>query len=299
MPVIGWLNSSSPEVAAHLLSAFRQGLNDAGLVESRDVTIDYQWAEGRYNALSALATELVRRKVGLIVAGGPPAALAAKAATSTIPIVFTSGVDPVRLGLVASLNRPGGNLTGISILNVELGPKRLELLHELFPDAPAVAALVNPTYPNAEAQSKELQSAAGALGVRVQIVRASTNREIDLAFEAMRESQVKSLVISNDPFLNGQNERIAALALHDGIAAISQYRDVAVAGMLMSYGGNIRDVYRGAGRYAGRIIKGDKPEDLPVEHSTKIELVINMKTAKVLGLTVPQAILLRADEVIE
>jgi putative ABC transport system substrate-binding protein len=242
---------------------------------------------------------LVRRKVGLIVAGGPPAALAAKAATSTIPIVFTSGVDPVRLGLVASLNRPGGNLTGISILNVELGPKRLELLHELFPDAPAVAALVNPTYPNAEAQSKELQSAAGALGVRVQIVRASTNREIDLAFEAMRESQVKSLVISNDPFLNGQNERIAALALHDGIAAISQYRDVAVAGMLMSYGGNIRDVYRGAGRYAGRIIKGDKPEDLPVEQSTKIELVINMKTAKVLGLTVPQAILLRADEVIE
>jgi putative ABC transport system substrate-binding protein len=299
VPLVGWLNSSSLDKSLHLVKVFRQGLNDVGLIENRDVMVDYQWADGRYDRLPILATELVRRQVGVIVAGGPPAALAAKAASATIPIVFTSGLDPIRLGLVESLSRPGGNLTGMSILNVELGPKRLELLHELLPDAQVVAVLINPTYPNAESDPNELQSAARVLGLQLQMVRASTESDIELVFEKLRQFQARSLLISNDPFLNAQGERLATLALRNGIATISQYREIAAAGMLMSYGGDIKDVYRGAGRYAGRIIKGEKPADLPVQQSTRIELVVNIKTAKALGLTVPQSILLRADEVIE
>jgi putative tryptophan/tyrosine transport system substrate-binding protein len=247
VPVIGWLNSTSPARAPHLIAAFQQGLKSTGLVEVRDVITDYQWAEGRYDRLPTLAAELVRRQVAVIVAGGPPAALAAKAATAITPIVFTSGLDPIRLGLVESLNRPGGNLTGMSILNVELGPKRLELLHELLPQARVVAALINPTYPNAERESNELQSAVRVLGLQLQRVHASTEGDIELVFGKLRQFGASSLVISNDPFLNGQGERLAALALRNGIPAISQYREVAAAGMLMSYGGDIKEVYRGAG----------------------------------------------------
>jgi putative ABC transport system substrate-binding protein len=299
MPVVGFLNSGSPVESRNLLAAFRQGLKDAGYVESQNLAIEYRWAEGRYDRLPALASDLASRPVALIAAGGPPAALAAKSATTTIPIVFTSGTDPVALGLVARLNRPGGNITGMSILNVELAPKRLELLRELVPSAQTLAALINPTYSTAAAQTKDMKVAAELLGLRLHVPHGSTEQDIDSAFASLAGLQIAGLAIGNDPFLNNQHQRIATLALRHAVPVISQYREFVAAGGLMSYGGSITDVYYKAGTYAGRVLKGEKPSDLPVQQSTKIELIINMKTAKTLGLTFPITLLGRADEVIE
>jgi len=298
-PVIGYLYSGSPAEVAHLLAAFRRGLGDVGYIEGRNIAIEYRWAQNQYDRLPALAAELVRKPVAALFAGAPPAAMAAKAATATIPIVFTSGADPVRLGLVASLNQPGGNVTGISILNVELGPKRLELLHEMVPGATMIALLINPTYGPSETQSRDLQGAARSLGLQLHVLRASTERDFDEVFATFGRVRAGALVIGNDPFLNDWRERLAALALRDAMPTIAQYRAFVAAGGLMSYGGDVTDVYRKAGTYAGRILKGAKPAELPVEQSTKVELFINMKTAKTLGLTVPLPLLGRADEVIE
>jgi putative tryptophan/tyrosine transport system substrate-binding protein len=300
MPVIGWLNSTSLDATKPAVAAFRQSLAETGIVDGQNATIEYRWAEGQYDRLPALAADLVRRQVAVIATtSGIPPALAAKAATTSIPIVFTVGSDPIALGLVASLNHPGGNLTGVSILNVELAPKRLELLHELIPAATVMALLVNPANPNAETQSRELQSASRSLGIELHIVRASTDRDLETVFASLSEPRVGGLVIGPDIFFVSRAEQITALALRHSMPTISQYRDFAAAGGLMSYGGDNLDVIRLAGKYVGRILKGEKSSDLPVQQSTKIELIINLKTAKVLGVTVPLALLTRADEVIE
>jgi putative tryptophan/tyrosine transport system substrate-binding protein len=298
-PVIGFLYSGSLEGEVRLLAAFRRGLGEVGYVEGRNVSIENRWADDQYERLPVLAAELVRRQASVIFAGGPPAALAVKAATTTIPVVFTSGADPVRLGLVASLNLPGGNVTGMSILNVELGPKRLELLRELLPTATTAALLINPTYAPSQTQSNDLRDAARQLGLRLYVLHASVEGDLDRAFASLVQQGAQALVIGNDPFLNDRRERLVALALRHAMPAISQYREFATAGGLMSYGGDITDVYRKAGIYVGRILKGEKPSDLPVQQSTKVELVINLKTAKALGITFPQTLLGRADEVIE
>jgi len=298
MPVIGFLSSTSPEAYASRVAAFRQGLNDVGYVEGRDVTIKYLWAQGSYDRLPALATDLVRRQVTVIVAITTPAAIAAKAATATIPIVFEMGTDPVEAGLVASLNRPGGNLTGVSLLNVELAPKRLELLHELVP-APIIGLLVNPDNRNAEIISGEVHAAARTLGLKLHVLHASTERDFDPVLANLTELGAGALVIGSDPFFNTQSERLAGLLLRHALPAIYQYREFAAAGGLISYGGNITDPFRQAGSYTGRVLRGEKPAELPVVQSTKIELIINLNTAKELGLTVPPQILGRADEIIE
>jgi putative ABC transport system substrate-binding protein len=300
VPVIGWLNSTSLDATKSGVAAFRQGLAEAGIVDGQNATIEYRWAEGQYDRLPALAADLVRRQVAVIATtSGIPPALAAKAATTSIPIVFTVGSDPIALGLVASLNHPGGNLTGVSILNVELAPKRLELLHELIPAATVMALLVNPANPNAETQSRELQSASRSLGIELHIVRASTDRDLEAVFASLSEPRVEGLVIGADIFLVSRAEQITALAFRHSMPTISQYRDFAAAGVLMSYGGDNLDVLLLAGKYVGRILKGEKSSDLPVQQSTKVELIINLKTAKTLGLTIPLALLTRADEVIE
>jgi putative ABC transport system substrate-binding protein len=300
MPVIGLLSPRAPGDDPQLLTAFRQGLKDAGFVEGQNVAIEYRWAEGHYDRLPALAAELVRRQVAGIVAGGTPAALAAKAATSTIPIVFTTGADPVHIGLVASLGRPGGNVTGMTSLNVEVAPKRLELAHELVPTATIIAVLVNPTNPNTETELRDLQAAAGALGLRLHILHASTDRDFDRVFATLHQLRAGVLVISGtDTFLISRSEQLAALTVHHAVPTIFQFREFAAAGGLMSYGGSNTDLYHQAGIYTGQILRGEKPADLPVQQAAMIELIINLKTAKALGLTVPTALLVRADEVIE
>ena len=298
MPVIGFLNAASPDKYGYLVQAFRQGLNETGYVEGRNVTIEYRWAEGQYDRLPALAADLVRRRV-TVIAANSAAAVAAKAATTTIPIVFDTGFDPVRLGLVASLNRPGGNLTGVSNLNVDLGPKRLELLRELVPTVSGIALLINPTNPNAETVLRDHQAAAHTLGLQLDVLNASTERDIDAGFATLLQLRAGALVIGADTFFISRSKQLAALSVRHAVPAIFQYREFAIAGGLMSYGGSLTDAYRLVGVYTGRVLKGEKPADLPVQQSTKAELIINLKTAKALGLTVPTGILLRADEVIE
>jgi len=298
IPVVGFLNGASAWEFAHLAAAFRQGLSETGYVEGRNVLVEYRWAEGHYDRLPILVADLVRRQVAVIAANGP-AAVAAKAATATIPIVFNTGVDPVELGLVASLNHPGGNLTGVTDLAQELGPKRLELLHELVPTATVVAVLVNPSYPGAEILLRDLQVAARTLALQIHVLHASTEHELDTAFASLVQLRAGALVIGPDSFFNSRSELLAALTVRHAVPAIFQYREFAAAGGLMSYGGSITDQYRLVGAYTGRILKGEKPADLPVQQSTKIELIINMKTAKTLGLTFPLTLLGRADAVIE
>jgi putative tryptophan/tyrosine transport system substrate-binding protein len=299
-PVIGFLSARAAGEDAYLLTAFHQGLKEAGYVEGRNVAIEYRWAEGQYDRLPALAADLVRRKVTVIVATGAlSAALAARAATTIIPTVFQVGNDPVQVGLVPSLNRPGGNLTGVTTLAAELMPKRLELLHEVVPGATVVAALLNPTNPNAETFSRDLQAAALTLGLRLHILHASTQRGFDTAFATLVQLRAGGLVIASDSFFTSRSEQLAALALRNAVPAIYSYREFAAAGGLMSYGGGLTDAHRLAGVYTGRILKGEKPSDLPVQQSTKIELMVNLKTAKALGLTIPETLLAIADQVIE
>ncbi len=300
MPVIGYLGGGSPGPSAPFVAAFRQGLSETGYVEGQNVAIEYRWAEGHYDRLPALAADLVGRKVDLIAAGGgPPPALAAKAATSTIPIVFPAIGDPVALGLVASLARPGGNLTGFSDIAVELIPKRLELLSELVPQAKVIALLVNPNNPTAERQMRDVLEAARAKGVLLPILKATTESEIDAAFDSLVELHAGALVVGADVFFFGRREQLVTLASRHAVPAIYMWGEFAVAGGLISYGISYIAVIRQVGIYAGKILKGGKPADLPVTQPAKFELVINLKTAKALGLTIPQSILARADEVIE
>jgi putative tryptophan/tyrosine transport system substrate-binding protein len=298
MPVIGFLNSESPSGYAPYLAAFLQGLKAEGYVEGRNVAIEYRWAEGQYDRLPAFAADLVRRQVAVIAANNP-ATLPAKAATTTIPIVFTVGFNPVAAGLVASLNRPGGNLTGITSQNTEIGPKRLELLHELVPTATIIALLINPTNPNAETLSRDLQTAARSLGLQLHVLHASTELDFVTVFATLTKLRAGGLVIGDDAFFNAQGKQLAALTLRHAVPTISSYRPFAAAGGLISYGGSITDHFRQVGVYTGKILNGAKPVDLPVVQSTKVELIINLKTAKALGITVPLPLSGRADEVIE
>jgi putative ABC transport system substrate-binding protein len=283
------------------MRGFHEGLSETGYAEGRNLAIEYRWADGQNDRLPGLAADLVQRRATVIAApGGAPAALAAKAATTTIPIVFLVAVDPVAAGLVASLNRPGGNLTGVSTLNVEMGPKRLELLHGLVPTATGVAVLVNPTNPaNTETILRDMQAAARTLGLKLHVFHASTERDFDTAFASLVRLQLGGLVIGTDGFLKSRSEQLAALALRHAVPAIFQYREFAAAGGLMSYGSSFSDSYRQVGIYTGRILKGEKPADLPVQQAVKAELIINLKTAKALGITVPLPLSGRADELIE
>jgi putative ABC transport system substrate-binding protein len=300
MPVLGFVNVASAKSFARPLSAFLKGLGEIGYVDGQNVVIEYRWAEGGNDRLPSFVADLIQRKVNVIAATSTPAAIVAKAATTTIPIVFTTADDPVRLGLVASLNRPGGNVTGATQATVEVAPKQLQLLHELVPTASIMALLVNPANPTlAGSNTKELQAAARILGLELHVLHASTEGEFDGVFAKLIQLRAGGLVIGSDPFFTGQIERLAALAVHHAVPAVYHWREFAVAGGLVSYGAAVTDVYRLAGNYTGRILKGDKPADLPVQQVTKVELYINQKTAKALGLTVPQALLSRADDVIE
>ena len=298
MPVIGFLHSGLPEAFAPSMTAFRQGLKEAGYVEGHNVAIEYRWAEGHYDRLPALAADLVRRQVAEIVTVGAPAALAAKAASSTIPIVILVGVDPVQLGLVAGLNRPGGNVTGTSSLTVEVATKRLEVLHELLRTSAAVALLVNPNNPLTEPETKLVRDAARSLGLQLHVLDASTEGEIDAAFGTLIELRAGALLVSVDSLFNNQRDQIVALAARYAVPAIYGLREFAAAGGLMSYGTDLADGFRQAGIYAGKILKGAKPADLPVQQ-VRVEFVINLKTAKTLGLIFPITLLGRADDVIE
>jgi putative ABC transport system substrate-binding protein len=298
MPVIGFLNSASRDGYAPQVSAFRQGLTEAGYVEGQNVTIEFHWAEGQYDRLQAMVADLVRRQVNVIVAN-TPANLVAKAATSTIPIVFTTGSDPVQLGLVASLSHPGGNVTGATQLTDGMGPKRLQLVHELVPTAAVIGVLINPTNPKAEAVTRDLQAAAVTLGLQLNVLHASTEAELDLAFTTFHQMDGGVLVIGTDAFYVGQAKLLAALAIRNSVPAIYEFEPFVAAGGLVSYGGSITDSYHQAGVYTGRVLRGDKPADLPVQQATKVELIINLKTAKALGITVPLALIGRADDVIE
>jgi putative ABC transport system substrate-binding protein len=299
MPVIGFLSSRSPGDDPDLLPAFHHGLKEAGHIQGQSVAIEYRFADNQYDRLPALAADLVQRQVALIVTNGP-AARTAKAATDTIPIVFTAGFDPVEVGLVASLNRPGGKITGVSILDVELGPKRLELLHELVPTATIIAALVNPADPaRAETTAKGFQTAARTLGLQLHILYASTDGDLNTVFANLVQLRAGGLVIGGEPFFNSRSEYLGALSIRHAVPAIYQIRAFASAGGLMSYGASLTDAYRTTGIYAGRILNGEKPAELPVQQSTKVELIINLKTANTLRITLPLSLLGRADEVIE
>ena len=299
MPVIGFLNGASYELSRYLVDAFRQGLGESGYVEGRNVLIEYRSADGHYDRLPALAADLVQRKVSVIAAAGTPTGLPAKAATSKIPIVFVTGSDPIEQGLVTSLNRPEGNLTGTTTLAVQLGQKRLELLHELVPSATLTGILLNPTGPNFASVSRDLQAAARKSGLPVHLLLASTVPELEVVFATMVELHINALVIGTDTFFNSQSVLLAELALRYRMPAMYQYREFAAAGGLVSYSGSITGAYHVAGVYTGRILKGKKPADLPVQQASKIELFFNLKTAKTLGLDVPLSLLGRADEVIE
>jgi putative ABC transport system substrate-binding protein len=300
MPVIGFLNLQSADTLTHMVAAFRQGLNAMGYAEGRNVAIEYRWADGHADRLPALAAELIQRRVAVIAAtGGDPTVLAVKRATSMLPTVFTMGGDPVALGLVASLNRPGGNITGITQISVLLDPKRLEVLHELMPGVAVVAVLRNPSNANAETQVSGLQSAARSIGIELRFVSASTERDIDTAFATLAGMRIGALMVASDPFFNGRRSQIVAQATQLAVPAIFHQREFVQDGGLMSYGTSVTDMYRLNGVYTGRILNGEKPADLPVQQSTKVELVINMKTAKSLGITFPITLLGRADEVIE
>jgi putative tryptophan/tyrosine transport system substrate-binding protein len=298
--VAGFLNSRSSREATYLVAAFRHGLAEAGFVEGRNIVIEYRWAEGQYQRLPELAAELVRARVAVIAAtGGAPSALAAKAATATIPVVFTAGDDPVAAGLVASMNRPGGNLTGISMIANQLGAKRLQLLHELVPNASAIAFLVNPNYSSTKVQLRDVEEASRALGLALHVFEVSSERDFEPAFASFIEQRCNALLVATDPFFNSWRDRLVALATRHSIATSYAYREFAVAGGLMSYAPSLVDGYRLTGVYTGRILKGEKPADLPVLQPTKFEFVINMKTAQALGLTIAPGLLAIADEVIE
>jgi putative ABC transport system substrate-binding protein len=304
LPVVGWLNSGSPHEteATGRLAAFLQGLAMAGYVEGRNVLIEYRWAEGHYDRLAEFAADLVRRRVTVIAAiGGPPQALAAKAANTTIPIVFQVGADPVKMGLVASMNRPGSTVTGVTSLNLEVGPKRLELMHELLPTATRLALLVNPSnVTNTEAEEAGLDAAANAMGLHLDVLRAETDHDLDDVFASLAHGGGKSaLVIGPDTFLQSRSDQIVALATRYAVPTVTPYREFPAAGGLVSYGGDIAESWRQSGIYTGRVLRGEKPADLPVQQVTKVQLVINLKTAKALGITVPITLLGRADEVIE
>ena len=298
IPVVGWLGSRSRQSEEYRAVSFRQGLKEAGYVEGQNLAIEYRFAEGQYDQLPALAGDLVRRQVSVIALHGLPSALAAKAATATIPIVFELANDPVQLGLVASLNRPGGNITGVTSLNVEVGPKQLELLHELVPNAAVIGMLMNPNNPDAEIP-RDAQDAARRLGLELHLLHASTERDFDAAFASMVQLRAGALVIGPDALFTSRSGQLGALTFRHTIPAICPYREFATAGGLMSYGTNIADLYRQVGVYTGRILKGEKAADLPVQRAVKLELIINLKTAKALGLEVPMSMLMRVDEVIE
>jgi putative tryptophan/tyrosine transport system substrate-binding protein len=297
IPVIGFMNLSTPR--AFMRAAFQQGLGEAGYIEGQNVTIEYHWADGHDERLPAVAADLVRRRVSVIAATTTPAALAAKAATATIPIVFETAGDPIKLGLVASLNRPGGNITGVSQLSSELMAKRLGLLHDLIPTATMIVFLVNPIDPRAESQTNDTQQAAQALGLQIHVLNASSEDEIGTALATLPGLQPGALLVGTSNLFSHQPERIPALAARQGVPAIYQYREYVAAGGLISYGTSLADSYRQVGIYTGRVLKGEKPADLPVMRPTKFELVINLKAARALGLTIPPGILAIADEVIE
>jgi putative ABC transport system substrate-binding protein len=299
MPVIGFLHSGSPEQFTEIVAAFRRGLNQAGYVEGRNAMIEYRWAEGFYDRLPALASDLVRQQVAVIAAGSPPAARAAKAATTTIPIVFVTGADPVKSGLVDSLGRPGGNLTGVGLLINVLAPKQLEVLRELIPKATSIGALVNPDNPNTETDTKELQAAAHTLGLELFVLNAKTESDIDVAFTTLVQKQIGGLVVISDVYLLDRRAQIVALAARHAVPTMYHLREFTTAGGLMSYGSSLTDAYRQQGLFAAQILKGAMPADLPVHQSTKVELVINLRTVKTLGLEVPMSLLMRVDEVIE
>jgi putative ABC transport system substrate-binding protein len=299
MPTIGFLNSASPEGYAPYAIAFRQGLKEAGYVDGQNVTIEYRWAEGRYERLAAQAADLVHRHVSVIAATSTPAMHVAKAATSTIPIIFTTGADPVQLGFVASLNQPGGNATGVSFFTSELGAKQAGLVHELIPAAARVGLLVNPNFPATDAQTRDVSTAATAIGIQIDVMQASASREIEAAFAALVRNRADALLVGADSFFVSRRLQIATLAARHAIPAVYPLRDFAEAGGLMSYGASQTEAYRQAGIYTGKILKGAKPTDLPVMRSTKFELVINLPTARAIGLEIPPMLLARADEVIE
>jgi putative ABC transport system substrate-binding protein len=299
-PVIGYLGSGVPADQVSLVAATRDGLKESGFIEGQNLTIEYRWAEGKYDRLPGLAVELVERHVALIVAaGGSDPGRAAKGATSTIPIVFVSAADPIRAGLVASLNRPEGNVTGISLIGSTLEAKRLELLHEMMPQASTIGVLINSKYPEAKAQTLEVEDAKNRLGVRLIVLNASTEQEITAAFDAFVEQKAGAVLACNDPFFGSYREQLASLALRHKLPAMSFRREFAEVGGLLSYGPHFAEGYRQAGIYAGRILKGAKPADLPVVQPTKFEMVVNLKTARAIGLTISESFLLRADEIIE
>jgi putative tryptophan/tyrosine transport system substrate-binding protein len=300
VPVIGFLHQGSPEQNVERLATFRKGLSQAGFIEGQNIAIEFRWANGEFDKLPGLAAELVQRQVALITTPfSTDAALAAKAATSTIPIVFLSSADTVQIGLVASLNRPGGNTTGVTTLNTELAPKRLGLLRELVPRAETIGVLLNPNFPQFENQLRDAQEAARAINLQIHVLRASTDREIDAAFETVAQRRIPALSVAADPFFDTRRDKLVVLAVRHAVPTMYHFREFAAAGGLVSYGVDISDAYRLFGVYTGRILKGAKPADLPVRQPTKFELVINLKTARALGLEVPSNLSARADEVIE
>jgi putative ABC transport system substrate-binding protein len=299
LPVVGFANSSSALSQALMVAAYRKGLEEAGYVEGKNVLIESRWADGQYDRLPEFMADLIKRKVAVIMAGGPPAALAAKAATSTIPVVFTTGDNPVQTGLVTSLSRPGGNVTGVNVLYTDLESKKLGLLRDVVPQVGLVAALVNQTRPVATSQTAELQAAAQKFGQRIQIINVATEQDLEPAFASMVQLKVGALLQGADPFFNTVRDQIVSLAARHAIPAIYEQRAFVAAGGLMSYGTNLADAYRQAGVYTGRILKGEKPADMPVVQATKFELVLNLKTAKALSLNIPSGLLTIADEIIE
>jgi putative ABC transport system substrate-binding protein len=300
IPVVGFLSSRSPAEAASDLAAFRQGLGQTGFFEGKNVSIEYRWAEGHYDRLPAMATEFVTRQVAVIAAvGGEPSGLAAKAATNTIPIVCTLGGDAVKAGLVTQLNRPGGNITGVTIIGAEMGPKRLELTHQLVPNASAVAVLINPKYSPGLAEARDMEAAAQSLGLQITVLEASSESEIDSAFAVLAQHKTDPLIINTDPFLLGQRQQIVQLAARRNVPTVYFLREFVDAGGLMSYGPSVANSYRQAGIYVGRVLKGEKVGELPVVQPTKFDLVINLRTASALGLEIPTNLLVRPDEVIE